>query len=270
MNKGLLMAVVLMVPMSSQAISREECRQMAHDNYPAIKQYRMIEQSCDFTLDNVAKGWLPQVSASAGVYSFTDIVKQQERMSQMGINMENFMANASVIVRQNVYDGGKIVAQKRIAFAQSEVQKQQLDVSMYAVNERVDQLYFGILLLDEQLMQNSLLQNDLSMSEENIRSMMKGGVANQSDLEAILVEKVKAKQQKETLETSKKTYLRMLGIFLGKDVGENETLEKPGAETGRLLSSGNYAGDCNSVNRKVNRPELSLYVSQNKLLDAQR
>lgn len=270
MNKGLLMAVVLMVPMSSQAISLEECRQMAHDNYPAIKQYRMIEQSCDFTLDNVAKGWLPQVSASAGVYSFTDIVKQQERMSQMGINMENFMANASVIVRQNVYDGGKIVAQKRIAFAQSEVQKQQLDVSMYAVNERVDQLYFGILLLDEQLMQNSLLQNDLSMSEENIRSMMKGGVANQSDLEAILVEKVKAKQQKETLETSKKTYLRMLGIFLGKDVGENETLEKPGAETGRLLSSGNYAGDCNSVNRKVNRPELSLYVSQNKLLDAQR
>lgn len=270
MNKGLLMAVALMVPLSTQAISLEKCRQMAHDNYPAIKQYQMIERSRDFTLDNVAKGWLPQVSASAGAYAFTDIVKQGERMLQMGMDIKNFMANASVMVRQNVYDGGKIAAQKAVASAQSEVQKQQLDVSMYAVNERVDQLYFGILLLDEQLVQNGLLQKDLSMSEENIRSMMKGGVANQSDLEAILVEKVKAKQQEETLEASKKAYLRMLGIFLGKDIGEKEILEKPSAATGRLLSSGNYVGDGNSVNSNVNRPELSLYASQNLLLDAQR
>lgn len=270
MNKGLLMAVALMVPLSTQAISLEKCRQMAHDNYPAIKQYQMIERSRDFTLDNVAKGWLPQVSASAGAYAFTDIVKQGERMLQMGMDMKNFMANASVMVRQNVYDGGKIAAQKAVASAQSEVQKQQLDVSIYAVNERVDQLYFGILLLDEQLVQNSLLQKDLSMSEENICSMMKGGVANQSDLEAILVEKVKAKQQEETLEASKKAYLRMLGIFLGKDIGEKEILEKPSAATGRLLSSGNDVGDGNSVNRNVNRPELSLYASRNLLLDAQR
>lgn len=157
MNKVLLTTMALMASLSTKAISLQECRQMAHDNYPAIKQYQMIEQSRDFTLENAAKGWLPQVSASAGAYAFTDILKQNAQMEQMGVDMKNFMANASVMVRQNVYDGGQITAQKAVASAQSNVQKQQLDVSMYAINERIDQLYFGVLLLDEQLRQNDLL-----------------------------------------------------------------------------------------------------------------
>ncbi len=270
MNKGILLAVVLMAPLSTQALSLQECRQMAHDNYPAIKQYQMIEQSRNFTLENAAKGWLPQVSASAGAYAFTDIVKQNEQMQQMGIDMKNFMANASVMVRQNVYDGGQIAARKEVASAQSNVQKHQLDVSMYAINERIDQLYFGVLLLDEQMLQNKLLQNDLSTSEKTVSSMMKGGIANQSDLDAILVEKVKARQQEEALATSRKAYLRMLSVFVGKELGESDKLEKPSIDSGYTHVDGNPSYVEGFSNRKVNRPELTYYVSQNLLLDAQR
>ena len=256
MNKGLSLAVGLLMSLSVQAVSLTECRKMAHDNYPAIKQYQLVDLSRDFTLENVAKGWLPQVSASAGAYAFTDILKTNEQMERMGIDMKNWMANASVTIRQNVYDGGQIAAQKNVASAQSHVQKQQLDVSMYAINERIDQLYFGILLLDEQLSQNELLQKDLSTSEQTIRSMMKGGIANQSDLDAILVEKLKVNQQKESLQESRKAYLRMLGVFVGKDLQENEKLEKPIMQT--------------ATSWQVNRPELSYYASQSQLLDAQR
>lgn len=276
MNKRLLLGMALMASLSAQAITLKECRQMAHDNYPAIKQYLMIEQSRDFTLENAAKGWLPQVSASAGAYAFTDIVKQNERMQQMGIDMKNFMANASVMVRQNVYDGGKIAAQKGVASAQSNVQKQQLDVSIYAINERIDQLYFGVLLLDEQLEQNRLLKNDLSTSELTIRSMMKGGVANQSDLDVILVEKLKVDQQREALTASRKAYLRMLSVFVGKELGEHETLEKPeliarnSLATGSSVRADHVLDAGGSGARLVNRPELTYYTSQNLLLDAQR
>ena len=264
-------------------LSLANCRQMAHDNYPAIKQYRMIEQSRDFTLDNVVKGWLPQVSASAGTYAFTDILKTNEQMERMGIDMKNWMANASVTIRQNVYDGGQIAAQKEVASAQADVQKHQLDVSMYAINERIDQLYFGILLLDEQLAQNELLQKDLSTSEKTIRSMMKGGVANQSDLDAILVEKLKVNQQKESLLASRKAYLRMLGVFIGKEFLESEKLEKPTLTTTQNIYKGVSSSEKLSTDGgvsvgtlvkngkwNVSRPELSYYDSQNLLLDAQR
>jgi len=225
------------IPLFAQVLSLKEARQMAHNNYPAIKQYQMIEQSKDYSLENAAKGWLPQVSASAGAYAFTDIIQMNELLQQVGLDMENYMANASVTIRQKVYDGGQIAANKLVASAQSEVQRRQLDVSLYAINERIDQLYFGVLLLDEQLAQNDLLQKDLANSEQTIRSMMKGGVANQSDLDAILVEKVKAEQQQEVLQTSRKAYLGMLGVFIGKELGgsgssekESVKLEKPGFE----------------------------------------
>ncbi len=264
MNKRLLLAMALSASLSAQAITLKECLQMAHDNYPAIKQYQLIEQTRDFTLDNAAKGWLPQVSASAGAYAFTDIIKGNEQMERMGVDMKNYMANAAVMVRQNVYDGGQIAAQKEVASAQSEVQKHQLHVSMYGINERVQQIYFGILLLDEQIAQNELHQKDLSTSEKSIRSMMKGGIANQSDLDAILVEGLKLQQQKDAFIASRQAYLKMLGVFIGKDLQESEELEKPVLN---LRKSAESAGD--SVVCE-NRPELQYYASQNLLLDAQR
>lgn len=274
MNKGILCVMGLLSSLSVEAITLEECRQMAHDNYPAVKQYGMIEQSRDFTLENVAKGWLPQVAASVGAYAFTDILKMNAQMDMMGIDMKNYMANASVTIRQNVYDGGQIAAQKQVVDAQTEVQRRQLDVSMYAVYERIDQLYFGILLLDEQLAQNELLLHDLGTSEKTVRSMMKGGIANPSDLDAILVEKIKVCQQKESLTASRRAYFRMLEIFVGKELSENERLDKPEGKSIPSLdafSSSGVVGACvQNGEWNVNRPELSYYASQNLLLDAQR
>ena len=256
MTRKYYLLVMILLPVAVHALSLNEARSMARNNYPAIRQYRMIEQSRDFTLDNVMKGWLPQVSLSAGAYGFTDILKSDQRMEQAGMDINNFMANASVMIKQNVYDGGQIAARKKVVWAESQVQKQQLDVSMYAINEQVDQLFFSILLLDEQLEQNALLQKDLATSEQTIRSMMIGGIANQTDLDAILVERLKAEQQNESLLASRQSYLRMLGVFVGKDLAAAaETLEKPAQ---------------GYVRANVNRPELKYYASQNLLLDAQR
>lgn len=256
MTRKFFLLAMILLPVAVHALSLNEARSMAHDNYPAIRQYRMIEQSRDFTLDNVMKGWLPQVSISAGAYGFTDILKSDKKMEQAGMDMNNFMANASVMIKQSVYDGGQIAARKKVVWAESQVQKQQLDVSMYAINEQVDQLFFSILLLDEQLEQNALLQKDLATSEQTIRSMMTGGIANQTDLDAILVERLKAEQQNESLLASRQSYLRMLGVFVGKDLAAAaETLEKPAQ---------------GYVRANVNRPELKYYASQNLLLDAQR
>ncbi len=255
--KAMGLTLVAATALSAHALTLEEARQLAHDNYPAIQQYQLMEQSRDFTLENVAKGWWPKVSVSAGTYAFTDPLKQNVQMEAMGFSMKNWMANGSVMVSQNVYDGGQTAAQRRVVSAQSDVQQRQLDVSVYAINERIDQLFFGILLLDAQVAQNKLLQEDLGNSEKTIRSMMDGGLANPSDLDALLVERLKTTQQQEALVALRQSYLRMLGVFVGKELTEDESLEKPAV----AVSQGS---------RTVNRPELSYYASQNLLLDARR
>ena len=259
MKKQLLLTISIVLASAAHGLSLQECRQMAHDNYPAIRQYRLVEQSRDFTVDNVAKGWLPQVSVSGGAYAFTDVLKSNRQTQAMGFDMKNWMANGSAVLRQNVYDGGQMTARKKVAEAEADVQTRQLDVSLYAVNERVEQLFFGVLLLDEQLSQTDLLLKDLGVSEQTVRSMMKGGVANQSDLDAILVEKVKAGQQQEVLTTSRAAYLRMLGVFIGKELPASEKLEKPSMTA---LPDKSKWGE--------QRPEQAVFFAQNALLDAQR
>lgn len=125
----------------------------------------------DYTVDNAAKGWLPKVSVQAGAYAFTDIVNANEQTQQMGFDMKNYLASGMVSIKQSIYNGGQIAAGKEVAKAQAEVQKRQLDVTMHDINERVEQLFFGVLTLDEQLHQNSILQKDLAVNSKPMPSL---------------------------------------------------------------------------------------------------
>lgn len=261
MMKKTILSLLLVLPMGclAQELTLDECRQAAHDNYPAIKQYQMVESMRDFNVSNAAKGWLPQVSVSAGAYAFTDIISANEQMERMGLDMKNFVANGSISLRQNIYDGGKIAATQQLSKAQADVQQRQLDVSMHEVSERVEQLFFGILTLDEQLRQNLLLQEDLKLSANTVGSMMRGGMANQSDLDAVSVEQAKADQQADALSDMRQAYLRMLCTFIGKPFDKTISLQRPVPTL-----------PANKDSWGLNRPEMGFYNAQNSLLDAQR
>lgn len=111
------------------------------------------------------------MSVQAGAYAFTDIVNANEQTQQMGFDMKNYLASGMVSIKQSIYNGGQIAAGKEVAKAQAEVQKRQLDVTMHDINERVEQLFFGVLTLDEQLHQNSILQKDLAVNSKPMPSL---------------------------------------------------------------------------------------------------
>lgn len=256
---------VLLIAFSSmraiaQSLTIDECVEKAQANYPAVKQYKLIEQSRNYSMANATKGWLPQIGVSAGAYGFTDII-DNDLLNMMGVDMENYLLNGSVTLSQNIYDGGQISTSKRITQAQAEVERRQLDVTMYEIDEKVQQIFFGILMIDEQIEQNRLLQEDLSISYNSVESMMKGGIANQSDLDAIKVEQVKARQQLGSLQSSRKAYVRMLGIFIGEPLDERCTLQTPSPST---TTSRFWSEDL------ILRPELTYYSAQERLLDEQR
>lgn len=261
LRKVILLMLSATLPLCdmAQALTLGECRRLAHDNYPAIKQYGMIESLRDYTVSNAAKAWLPQIGVSGGAYGFTDIIDANSQMKAMGVDTKNYVASGVVTIKQNVYDGGQIAAGKQVAKAQAEVQKRQLDVTMHDIDERVEQLFFGILTLDEQLHQNAVLQKDLGLSKSTIESLMKNGLANESDLDAVAVEIVKTQQQADALAASRTAYARVLGVLTGKPLDEHTVLEKP------PLCTPPARGTWGS-----GRPENAYYDAQNTLLDTQR
>ena len=259
MRKSIVVILLMFLTFSAKAqITLEQLQEQARANYPAIRKYGLVEQSRDFTLSNVAKGNLPQVLFQGKTSYQSSVTRLPIDVGKFGIDYEGLSRdqyNTSVTISQVIYDGGKIAAEKKIARAQADVQNEQINVMMYGIRESVNRLFFSILLIDEQLLHNILLQDDLRLVQKNVEAMITGGVANQSDADLVSVELIRARQQEEMLHTFRRTYLSMLSTFIGTPIDASVKLRKP---TEALFPTAN------------NRPELSSYNAQQRLLDLQQ
>ena len=245
----------------AQAQTLEACQQAAERNYPLIQQYGLIEKTTALTVANIQKGWLPQVSASAQATYQSDVVAWPDEMngmlSQTGVNFEGLKKDQYKIgldVQQTVFDGGAIKSQKEIARQQGEVQRAQNEVNMYNVRKCVNEMYFGLLLIDEQIQLNADLQEVLSANEKKLASMLKGGTAAESDYHSVKAERLNVVQQATGLQAQRQALVRMLTAFCGIEVKDAVKPEITQKEPSLL---------CNL------RPELKAIDAQLKLADAQ-
>lgn len=166
MIRIILFVLFAIITLNTKAqITLDECQQAAQENYPLVRQYNLIQLSEQYTVSNVEKGNLPQISVSGKISYQSDATTLPFEIPGIGFRgLSKDQYQAIIEVKQNIWDGGKIHNQKEEIKAVSRENKCQLDVSMYALYEQVNQVYFGILLLNEQLHQNSLLNENLQRS----------------------------------------------------------------------------------------------------------
>lgn len=242
-----------------QAQTLEECQQAAEKNYPIIKLYGLIAQTTELTVKNIQKGWLPQITASAQATYQSDVVSWPENMQrmyqQMGLNMKGLTKDQykiGVDLQQIIYDGGAIGSQRSIARQEGKVQEAQTEANLYQVRKRVNEMYFSLLLLDEQIRLNDDVKALLLSSEKKLAAMVKGGTAATSDFDNVKAERLSVAQQNESLKSQRQMLQRMLSVFCGIEVSNPE---KPAAvETSASAS---------------NRPEIRLFDNQLKLAEVQ-
>lgn len=257
-----IVIALLMLPMSALGQTLDECQQAAEKNYPLIQQYGLIEKTTRLTIVNIQKGWLPQVSAQAQATYQSDVTawpnEMKTMMSGMGIDMQGLTKDqyrVGIDVQQTIYDGGVIGSQKRIAREQGKVQTAQNEVNIYHVRKRVNEMYFGLLLIDEQIKLNNDLQTMLAGNENKLESMTKRGTAAESDLQSVKAERLNAVQKATELASQKQMLQRMLSTFCGMEVTE---VRKPQVKAG--------GGGVMAENR---RPELKALDAQLSVLNAQ-
>ena len=252
---------LLMLPIMAQAQTLEECQQAAEHNYPLIRQYGLIEKTTELTVANIQKGWLPQVSASAQATYQSDVVAWPDEMKgmlgQMGLNFEGLKKDQYKVgldVQQTVFDGGAIKSQKEITRKQGDVQTAQNEVNMFQVRKRVNEMYFGLLLIDEQIKLNADLQELLIQNEKKLASMVKGGTAAESDYQNVKAERLNVVQQMTGLQSQRSALVRLLSAFCGIEIKEAIKPQSTQKEASLLCTS---------------RPELKAIDAQLKLADAQ-
>jgi outer membrane protein TolC len=244
---------LLQNPVTAQTVDRlsiDSCYHYAKNNYPLIKQQELIEKTKLYSIGNATKGYLPQIAINGQATYQSDV-------TQIPISLPNMTVPALTKDQYKIYgeitqpltDVAVINQQKQLIRDNAEVEGGKLEVELYKLKDRINQLFFGILLIDAQIRQTELLKKDIQSGIDKTSAALANGTALKSNVNMLKAELLKAGQRSTELKTNRKGYSDMLGLLINKPVTEQTILEAPVAR---------------NSNQTINRPELRLYDAQKK------
>lgn len=240
---------------TGQLLTIERCYQMALKNYPLIKQQQLITQTKDYTIANLNKGFLPALSASAQATYQSAVTNFPFTLPIPGFILPSYSKDQYKLYAeadQLIYDGGVVRSQKEVAKATEQVQQQNLELTLYDLYDRINQLYLGSILLNEQCLQNKLLQKDLQNGLDKVQALVSNGTAYRSSADELSAQLLQAEQADMELAAARKAYLLMLGLMIHLPPDANWILSKPGHPVV-------------AAQQPINRPELSWYANRQQM-----
>jgi len=256
MKKGLFVVTLLLaLQLDAQVLTLEACQDSALANYPLIKQFDLIEKSKELTLSNANKNYFPQLDINL----IAGIIEGMPSFAPPGTESSSSTSTNLITIgqlNQVIWDGGMTKASKSIIEAGSEIEIADIQVNLYQLKDRINNLYFGILMIDEQIAQLDLLRETLLRNQKRVQNAIENGTAFQSDTDELKVELINVQQKQDELHYNKLAYQRVLSLMIGEEIGEDVKLKRP-------------AFGKNIQKLSIHRPELNKFNSQRSLIDAQ-
>lgn len=246
---ALLLASLALQRQAGAQVTIDSCMRMARENYPQIRQLNLIEEASRYEIASIAKSWLPHLNISGKATYQSDVVEMPFEIPGFTFNLPHDQYSLVGEISQTIWDGGTTGSQKDVAASGARVQKEQVEVSLYSLNERVEKIFLGILLYDGQLQQNGILMQSLERNARQAQACIESGTAYRSDLEMIEVNILNCEQQREELEKDRSTYVAMLEKLTGTSLA-GQTFVVPDENAGWLMRD------------DIQRPELGLYDAQ--------
>lgn len=240
---------------AQDSIRLETCYELAKENFPLTKQRGLITQSESYSIDNASKGYLPKISLHAQATYQTDVPRLP--FSLPGTETPLVPKDQYKVygeLTQTIYDGGAVKLNKAQATTSSMTSKQQLEVELYTLKERINQLFFGILMIEEQQQQLTLRRKDLELGLSKVNAAVEAGIALKSNSNVLKVELLKVNQRFIEFKSTRQAYIEMLSLMIGKTLDEQTSFIKPPPVYPML---------------EIQRPELKLFELQTQSLSLQ-
>lgn len=238
-----------------QVLTIGECVSLAREHYPSVAQYGILEKVADLNLQNISRGWLPQGSVGAQITWQNDVAALPDVLTgilaQNGVDypgMQKTQYRLGVDISQQIWDGGRISAGKKSIEASRSVEKASLDVQLYDVEGRVEEIYFSLLLIRERIKRTDKTIEMVDSTLRQVKAMLANGVAMQSDCDQIEAKLLTIEQQKSRLTATYASVGKVLEILIGESIGER-TLQLPPADID--TASGHYSPRMNLFNSRL-------------------
>lgn len=255
-SKIILIILLLIQSVGLRAqISIDSVYTWAENNYPLIKRTQLIQQTAQYSLSNLSKGYYPQIVTTAQATYQSEII--QLPIPNVAIDpLSKDQYRLITDISQTVYDGGNIKAQKELLQSQTDIENATLKKDLFLLRERINQLFFGIILLQKQKTQISILKEQLISTKKIVDSTVQNGAAFKSDADLLQSEILLQQQREYEADGNIAAYLQMLSAFTGKKIQSAATLILPAFE--------------NNLPEAIHeRPELKIFDYKNVLLNKQ-
>ncbi len=238
---------------SLDKITLEECYEWSRLNYPLIKQLELIDKSSEYSLANASKSYLPQININGQFTYQSDVTSLPISLPNVEVptvSKDQYKVYAEIY--QPLTNAVGVNHFKKEMIANAAVDKQKIEVDLYQLRERVNQVYFGILLLEEQTKQLEILQSDLNGTIEKIDAAIENGISIESDKLLLNAETINVKQRSLEIESNKQAFVAMLSYLIGQEIDVETELERPEPIINEAT---------------INRPELKLIELQKLSID---
>lgn len=228
------------------ALSLQHCYERAESNYPLIKQRELIQRTGAYSMENASKGHLPQISVGGQATYQSEVTMIPVEMPGVEpLSKDQYRIFGEV--SQTLYQGGLVSTRKQLEAASAEAEQRGFEAELYQVRSRIDDLFFGILLMQEQMAQTELVRQDLRTTLRKVEAAIANGTALRSAGDVLKAELLRMDQRMAEMESTTDAYRHMLGLFTGETIDVTTVLEKP-------LPGG--------LGEEISRPELEVFDAQ--------
>ncbi|MEL7585664.1 MAG: TolC family protein [Prolixibacteraceae bacterium] len=257
--KNLFLAMLLMLPgtfaSAQEPVTLDSCRSWAREAHPFLKQKELYGTINRLKLENNRVANLPRLILNAQATYQSDVTKVNIQMPGVDIpEQAKDQYKAYLDARQNIWDGGLVRAGEILEEAKNQANQQGVEVELYKVQEQVNDLFFNSFILQENLNILERKQETLESRKTRMESGVRNGMILQSDLDLILAELIKIRQQQIELASNRETTLAALAILTGKEIADLQN-----------LAINTTAVDFHA---ELQRPELDYFQLQNQSLAA--
>ncbi len=213
---------------SPDTLLLKHCHEEAVRLYPMTRQRSLLDQVTAVKISSLQTTYLPQLFLNGQASWQSDVTEIPFDVPFIQIPaVDKDMYKMTLDLQQLIWDGGSNRHQKELEKLGLQIGRQGLEAELYGLKERINQLYFSILLFQQNSRILLSVLDRLKEQQAGMEAGVRHGLILAGQRDVLLAEIMKTNQQLLESEAGIQAGLNMLGVFLDRNIPSDIVLKLP-------------------------------------------
>jgi outer membrane protein TolC len=221
-----LFALISFSYSQEKSITLSWCLEKAEANHPLFSQYELLSAQNELKIKNLNRNYLPDMNINGDAHYQSDVTEVPSVVAAFAPEpLDKDQYKASLDVSQLIYDGGLTKSNKELEALENAINRQNVNISLYQLKDKVIAAYFNIIGLQESLALLELTRQNLEARYKEVESGVRNGLVLASNAEVLKAEFLKVEQKEIEFSTAIASSYRILSILTREEIAPGAKLE---------------------------------------------